>query len=100
MQEKIRIERSFPQLPRIPRQNPRDQFGCAGCKDRLGRNSMRITAVLIIVAAFAAGSLFLVAQETTGTIVGTVSDSSGAVVPNATVTVTNTDRNAVIRTLK
>jgi outer membrane receptor protein involved in Fe transport len=41
----------------------------------------------------------LVAQETTGMIVGTVKDSTGAVVPNATVTITNTDRNAVIRTI-
>src|SRR3954463_13197856 len=42
----------------------------------------------------------LVSQETTGTIVGTVKESTGAILPNATVTVTNTDRNAVIRTVK
>lgn len=42
----------------------------------------------------------LVSQETTGTIVGTVKESTGALLPNATVTVTNTDRNAIIRTVK
>src|SRR4051812_11765782 len=42
----------------------------------------------------------LISQETTGTIVGTVKESTGAILPNATVTVTNTDRNAVIRTVK
>src|SRR3954464_438453 len=42
----------------------------------------------------------LVSQETTGTIVGTVKESTGAILPNAIVTVTNTDRNAVIRTVK
>src|SRR6185312_7865269 len=40
------------------------------------------------------------AQEITGNIAGTVKDPQGAVVPNATVTVTNTDKNAVIRTVK
>src|SRR5579885_2170710 len=38
-------------------------------------------------------------QYTSGTISGTVHDSSGAVLPNATVTVTNTDRNQVVRSL-
>lgn len=42
---------------------------------------------------------FASAQEITGTILGTVTDSSGAVVRGAKVTVTNVDRNSVIRTL-
>jgi hypothetical protein len=40
------------------------------------------------------------AQVITGEIDGTVRDSSGAMVPNATVTVTNTDENLVARTVK
>jgi hypothetical protein len=39
-------------------------------------------------------------QEVTGQIRGTVTDASGAVVPNATVVVTNTDRNQIFRTLQ
>jgi Carboxypeptidase regulatory-like domain len=40
------------------------------------------------------------AQEVTGSIAGTVTDNSGAVVSNATVKITNTDTTVVIRTLK
>lgn len=39
------------------------------------------------------------AQNISGAISGTVHDPSGASVPNATVTITNTDRHAVIRTV-
>jgi hypothetical protein len=39
------------------------------------------------------------AQEITGSIVGTVTDSKGGVVPNARVTITNTDQQVVVRTL-
>jgi hypothetical protein len=39
-------------------------------------------------------------QEITGSIVGTVKDSTGAVVPNATVTLTNTDKNIIVRVIK
>jgi outer membrane receptor protein involved in Fe transport len=39
------------------------------------------------------------AQEVTGTILGTVTDTSGATVSGAVITITNTDRNAVERSL-
>ena len=48
-------------------------------------------AVLIVATAYA--------QDVSGSIAGTVTDASGGGVPNAKVTVTNTDRNAVIRTV-
>ncbi len=42
----------------------------------------------------------LLAQNISGTVSGTVRDSSGAVVPNATITITNTDQNSIIFTGK
>ena len=39
------------------------------------------------------------AQDITGSIVGTVTDPTGAGVPGAKVSITNTDRNSVLRTL-
>ncbi|MBZ5629603.1 MAG: carboxypeptidase-like regulatory domain-containing protein, partial [Acidobacteriia bacterium] len=51
-------------------------------------------AFVLLLAATAWG------QVTTGLIAATVKDASGAVVPNATVTLTNTDTNVVVRTVK
>jgi hypothetical protein len=57
----------------------------------------RILGVLLLTL-LVSGCLF--AQEITGSIAGTVNDSTGAVVPNSTVTITNTDKNSVVRTVK
>ncbi|HWE50702.1 MAG TPA: TonB-dependent receptor [Bryobacteraceae bacterium] len=52
---------------------------------------------MCLLGAIFAGSLL--AQDISGTIEGTVLDPSGASVPNAKVTITNTDRNQTIRTI-
>ncbi len=58
--------------------------------------SWKVPALLLVILALA---FSLAAQEITGTIVGTVKDPTGAVVPNATITVLNTDKNVVVRTV-
>jgi hypothetical protein len=61
---------------------------------------MRRLLVLLLVVGLSAGMCGAVwAQEVTGSIVGTVTDSKGGVVPNAKVTITNTDKQVVVRTL-
>ena len=53
------------------------------------RKVSRIAAVTLLLVAVGTGAW---AQVTTGTITGTVRDTSGAAVPGATVTVTETDK--------
>jgi len=52
-----------------------------------------------ILLAVLVGAVRLMAQDITGAIDGSVLDPSGASVPNAKVTLTNTSRNQVIRTV-
>jgi len=55
----------------------------------------RVVFYLVVIVALTAG--FLVAQEITGDIRGIVKDPSGAAISGASVQITNTDRNAVLR---
>ena len=58
---------------------------------------MKPLSIVLLVGL--AGGVWLAAQDISGTIDGTVLDPTGATVPNATVTVTNVDRNQVVRTV-
>jgi hypothetical protein len=58
---------------------------------------MKTVASLFLAAACLASGLL--AQDISGTIEGTILDPSGSAVPNAKVSLTNTDRNQVVRTL-
>ncbi|HEY1217265.1 MAG TPA: carboxypeptidase-like regulatory domain-containing protein, partial [Bryobacteraceae bacterium] len=52
-----------------------------------------VAAVLLLTGTPA------LAQSVTGSISGTVTDPTGAVIPGATITLTNTDTNQIIRTI-
>jgi hypothetical protein len=62
--------------------------------------AMRLKAVFVYLCALLLICASGWTQEVTGSISGTVKDPQGAVVPNAKVTLTDTDKNAVIRTVK
>jgi hypothetical protein len=60
---------------------------------------VRLKIASILLACLVACGLTAVAQEFRGTVQGRVTDSSGAVVPNCTVTVTNENTNTVVKTV-
>src|SRR5258708_9318823 len=61
----------------------------------------RLFVLLLLVAGLSAGLCGVAwGQEITGQIRGIVTDASGAVIANATVTITNVDRHQVVRTLE
>lgn len=57
-----------------------------------------IWRLLALALALCAGAGAALAQETTGTINGTVKDTTGAVVKGATITITDEGKNVVVRT--
>lgn len=58
---------------------------------------VRISALLLVLLAF--GCKLFAQAGATGTILGTVTDSTGAIMPNVRVTVTNTATNTAFRTV-
>src|SRR5260370_23524496 len=58
---------------------------------------LRVVLVALVICLRLSGAAL--AQEITGSIVGTVKDANGAVVKGATVTVTNSDTKLVVRTV-
>jgi hypothetical protein len=61
--------------------------------------SYRFVRLLAIAAAFALCGCFVLAQQTLGGITGEVTDASGGVIPNATVTVVD-EQTSLTRTVK
>ena len=55
--------------------------------------------LIVLACCLCLGGGALYAQEITGTIAGTVTDASGAVVPGATITITDTAKQTVVRTV-
>src|SRR5579875_3925306 len=64
------------------------------------KTALDILGLLIAVALMLSASSACAQSSVSGSISGTVTDSTGALVPGATVTITNTDRGEVMRVLK
>jgi hypothetical protein len=62
-------------------------------------NQIKIAFGVFLLATLA-GGFVLSAQDVSGTIGGSILDPSGAAIPGAGITITNTERGQVIRTIK
>src|SRR5207302_10510203 len=58
-----------------------------------------LRVVFVTIALFFGLAAIAAAQEITGSIVGRVSDTNGAAVKGATVTITDSDKKVVMRTI-
>jgi hypothetical protein len=80
---------------------PRCSFAIAQTKPRNNDVLNQIkTAFGTFLLATLAGGFVLSAQDVSGTIAGSILDPSGAAIPGAGITITNTERGQVIRTIK
>ena len=68
-----------------------------GCSSRKLLAIAELTAVVILLVAFAAVST-LAQTASSGTVIGTITDQSGAVVPDATITITDLTTNSTAKT--
>lgn len=58
-------------------------------------NKNTVSRLFVLLTSLLALSLVAMGQSTFGTLLGTVKDSSGSVIPNASVKITNVDENTV-----
>lgn len=63
------------------------------------KQHLQILRVCLVVLAFFSFTALAFSQETTGSIIGTVKDANGAVVSGATVTITDSEKKVVVRTM-
>ena len=75
---------------------PSAEFGDIGGSLRSSRNVLWRSLLLMAVLSLLCGSAW---AQTTGSLLGVVSDQNGAVVPSATVRVSNTDTGFAVSTL-
>src|SRR4029453_19234059 len=68
-------------------------------QEELHMKSLIILGLLFALLILSGPNSVIYAQEITGSIVGTVTDTSGAIVPGATITITDPAKRVVLRTI-